>query len=254
MIQIIYRTPDTDPLDQSAPPATIGAAPHDEQGLGVLAWFHANVHAYSMAHAIDHEGYSVSEPMDDIDCREVAPILERVAERLGLAMSAEFVPFSLSRNAKPDATGKVWRSLNWRVSITGRHGRPIVTDYSQGEGYAPAATVNPKRWENARQKSLAVKIELEHGKWAQPSVNGTAHVTARPINPPAFGDVLQSLARDSDVIDAGSFESWAADFGYDTDSRAAEATYRACLDHAVALRSLIGQHALDELRLIAAFN
>ncbi|TIW00620.1 MAG: hypothetical protein E5V77_09360 [Mesorhizobium sp.] len=78
--------------------------------------------------------------------------------------------------------------------------------------------------------------------------------TRKPIPAPSIGDVLQSLARDSDVLDAGGFESWAADYGYDTDSRAAESIYRACLEIAMKLRAGLGESLLAEIRLAASFN
>jgi hypothetical protein len=70
---------------------------------------------------------------------------------------------------------------------------------------------------------------------------------AIPIQPNAL-DVLHSLAMDSDVLDAGGFESWASDLGYDTDSRKAEQTYRACLDLALKLRAALGDSGLSDLR------
>jgi len=44
---------------------------------------------------------------------------------------------------------------------------------------------------------------------------------------PTADDVVESLALDSFALSV-SFEEWCADYGYDTDSRSAEATYRAC--------------------------
>lgn len=54
-------------------------------------------------------------------------------------------------------------------------------------------------------------------------------------------DILDSLASDaSSYANARNFEDWAADFGYDTDSRAAEKTYIACGKIAVDLENLLG--------------
>jgi hypothetical protein len=50
------------------------------------------------------------------------------------------------------------------------------------------------------------------------------------------------------VLDSGSFEEWAADYGFDTDSRKAETTYRACLDIALKLRNGIGEDGLRKLQ------
>lgn len=68
-----------------------------------------------------------------------------------------------------------------------------------------------------------------------------------PILPDVL-DVIYSLVADSGVLDAGGFEDWAADYGYDPDSRSAESTYRACLDIALKMRGAIGEAGLESLR------
>ena len=61
---------------------------------------------------------------------------------------------------------------------------------------------------------------------------GNAHERdGMPLEPEA-ADVVHSLLLDASARDAGSFEAWADEFGYDTDSREAERTYRACLESA----------------------
>lgn len=52
----------------------------------------------------------------------------------------------------------------------------------------------------------------------------------RAVAPPA-ASVLYSLILDSSAV-GQSFESWCADYGYNSDSRKAEATYRACQENA----------------------
>ena len=57
---------------------------------------------------------------------------------------------------------------------------------------------------------------------------------------PTAADVLSCLASDASSIDnASSFEDWAADFGYDTDSRKAERTFKACERQAAKLRAFL---------------
>lgn len=48
---------------------------------------------------------------------------------------------------------------------------------------------------------------------------------------PHAADVLHSLILDSSAV-GQSFDSWCADLGYDSDSRKAEKTYRACQENA----------------------
>jgi len=63
---------------------------------------------------------------------------------------------------------------------------------------------------------------------------GKAHTSE-----PTTADVLACLCSDASAADA-SFESWAADMGYDTDSRKAESIYRACCAIAPRLRRFLG--------------
>lgn len=60
-------------------------------------------------------------------------------DALGLTVTAEFVPFSQSRNAANDPGNKPGeRSLNWRVTLN-RNGAPILTtDYQAGIAHAPS--------------------------------------------------------------------------------------------------------------------
>lgn len=221
---------------------TIGIT-RGNDAMGPLAWFHQNVNAYSMQHAIEHEGFS-SEQVETVDCRDVCGLIEAICSRAGVKMKAAFVPFSQSRHAKPRKGEKPWRSLNWRATIQHVARDVLETDYAQGEGHAPSH--NEK---NKHERQRRVSYELETGRRANQRLSG-----GKPIDPPRLGDVMQSLARDSDVIDYASFEDWAESLGYDSDSREAEKTYRACLDIATRLRAGLGAALIDELRIAAEYN
>lgn len=224
----------------------------ESEAMGGLAWFHANVHAYSSAHAIAHEGYSVeaAEP----DCSDVAALIEGIAERLGIAADFEFVPFSRSRNVAMESfTGEPWQSLNWRVTVKQRGRTILATNYGQGVGYCPA---DKRKWNYPAAKARAIALEIETGKVARAGVlsQGEPIATAAAIAPPRLGDVLQSLALDSRVLDEGTFEQWAESLGYSSDSRKAEAIWKACVEIATQLRGALGNAALAELQLAAEFN
>lgn len=63
-------------------------------------------------------------------------------------------------------------------------------------------------------------------------------------SPPTLDEVADSIRLDcSTALDLG-FEDWAAELGYDADSRKAEDIYRQCVIEANALRRLLG----DETR------
>lgn len=166
----------------------------------------------------------------------------RTMGELQIALTYEFVPFSQSRNAKPREDGKVWRSLNWRVTLK-RNGRDVLTcDYSAGEAHCPAYNLK-----DPYHRRTGVEFEIEHGKRAARVSDVLGTIGGKVIEPDAC-DVLHSLALDADVIDCAGFEDWASNFGYDTDSRKAEAVYRECLEQALKLRAALGEDGLRKLR------
>jgi hypothetical protein len=71
---------------------------------------------------------------------------------------------------------------------------------------------------------------------------------ANPGTPvaPRAADVLHSLILDSSAV-GQSFESWCDEFGYDADSRKAEATYRECQKNADKLARVLDRRAREEL-------
>ena len=197
-------------------------------------------------------------------------------ERLGLTVESAFVPFSRSRNAEPrHGAEKPWQSINWKVTIK-RNGRDVLTtDYSAGIANCPGYTREKApveyvakvyrksdgttRYATDRERLEQFKAELtaaecESGfpmrlnQWAREPGNHFERVPKSAPIMPNLADVIHSLVMDSSVLDHGTFESWAADYGYDTDSRSAESTYRDCLAIALQLRAAIGEAGLDDLR------
>lgn len=157
---------------------------------------------------------------------------------LGLTVESIFVPYNASRNFKPDAKTREM-SLNWQVTLLCK-GRPILTtDYSAGIGSCPSYDKynrNP-----TVHHARMIDEECRTGRRATGSFT-TKKVKLDPSN------VVYSLLSDSSVLDSSSFEEWARDLGYDTDSRKAEATYRACLEIALKLRNGIGEANLKILQ------
>ncbi len=63
---------------------------------------------------------------------------------------------------------------------------------------------------------------------------GSAHTVD-----PTAADVLDCLASDASGAEQ-SFEDWCSDYGYDTDSRKAEKTYKACVSIRERLMAFLG--------------
>jgi hypothetical protein len=73
---------------------------------------------------------------------------------------------------------------------------------------------------------------------------GSGHHGAEPTS----DELLDCLASDAASVDnARSFEDWAGDFGYDTDSRKALRTYKTCEKQAAKLKALLGDEAYEQL-------
>lgn len=166
-------------------------------------------------------------------------------DKHGISIKAEFVPFSKSRHAANDPGNRPYnRSLNWKVTLV-KDGRDILTtDYSAGCGHCPSYKQNA-RW--TLDYTQLIVFETEHGKTAH-RPNGFSFIKGgKPIMPKPL-DVIHSLMLDSDVLDYSGFEGWAAEFGYDEDSRKAESIYRECLEIALKVRNGIGETAMRELQ------
>ena len=157
----------------------------------------------------------------------------RALEALGLTLKSTFVPFSQSKHAKPAKGEKVWRSLNWEVTLSQVKRDLLTTEYAQGERHCPAYK-NPPKFHNGsvdtyKQKDLTSR-EIETGKraWYGPSTDWI-HSSKDPIPGPSLLEVCYSLAMDAQSGQE-SFADFCSNFGYEEDSRKAEATWRACAD------------------------
>lgn len=157
--------------------------------------------------------------------------------KAGVTYAAEFVPQSKSRNALEKEP-----SLNWRVTLTGAPVAPLTTDYMQGIGHVPNynALKGPK---NTLFNDEYLRSCAERGRYGNPD-----GITRMPLPVPHVADVVHSLVLDSDVINYGSFEEWASEFGYDSDSRKAERVYQDCMVIALKLRQILGDELIAKLR------
>lgn len=166
--------------------------------------------------------------------------IQAAIDTLGLTVRSEFVPFNVSRHSNSDTL-----SLNWRVTLVHNNRDVLTTDYSAGVGNCPSFRLHDKTLE---QREL-VKLECHHGAravWRSGLDRAEIKVPRELILPDVY-NVVASLVDDADAINYPKFEAWAEEHGYDTDSRAAEATYRACLEIGLALRAALGEAGLRAL-------
>jgi hypothetical protein len=120
----------------------------------------------------------------------------------------------------------------WSVTIT-RNGQAFQTPYTQGCHFR----------------------HNRHGHPIQPlALSGRVTVAAAAKNKqtipdkPTLADVMSSLVMDAQsVADGQTFEDFADEMGYDTDSREAERVYNGCRDEYFGLVRLCGVIDLDVL-------
>ena len=72
--------------------------------------------------------------------------------------------------------------------------------------------------------------------------------TKRALEVPSAYDVLSSIS--SDTYCETSFEGWCDEFGYDKDSRRAEAMHKRCMEFALQLRQFFTDAEIEDLREI----
>ncbi len=172
--------------------------------------------------------------MDKPDLKSIVPDLE---------FSAEFVPWSKSRNAKEKDP-----CLNWKVTFKTPRGS-LTTDYTAGCAHCPSYKGFDIRQCDVVSENVYDECEKGFPMWRGRSESsmGVTQFKKKPILPNE-ADVMYSLLLDSDVLDCPSFEDWAESIGYDTDSRKAEKIYNDCLKIALKLRIMLGDEKLAALR------
>lgn len=170
--------------------------------------------------------------------------LQMVINKLKLEYRAEFVP-----TPQPAETVQ-HPQLNWRIHLKrGRKGMSV--DYHEGCAHVIGYQSIPLRtsWEK-RQHEKAIREACETGKYVKNLknfINENIFISHLPQPAPDLLDVLYCLVQDASVIDCGSFEEWASDYGYDADSRSVRRTYRLCLEQSLQLRNLLGNATLELL-------
>jgi len=174
--------------------------------------------------------------------------ITQTLNNMGLTMTAEFVPFSQSRNAKKNPQVNDL-SINWSITIN-RGNRSLTTDYMQGIGHLP---------EEIKQKSFnritiaeyeTIQFACETSKigfFSDVSKKIIIKPNNKKLNPPTLEDVLYCLLLDSEVLNYDSFESWANEFGYNVDSIKDQKVYNECMKIALKFKSMFTDIEITKL-------
>lgn len=152
------------------------------------------------------------------------------------------------RREKPE--DKPWAHFRWACEAERKGKIAHFDDYKTGVGHAVFQDLRPPMSEG-----FTVKERAKNGTFHLFTLPGTRAAAARYLkpSPPDAADILGSYARDFiDAHDAGCFEEWASNYGYDTDSRSAEERYQACLNSRKPLLALgLAHHQIAKLAELA---
>jgi hypothetical protein len=187
---------------------------------------------------------------------------EQLKNEFKLVVKAEFVPWSKSRSFDEKIGRDVSKkNLNWRVTLQKHNDDArfeqnrvidiITTEYSAGIGHAPSYNAKNMGVRFSMMHAECLEKEIETGKFYASSQTDKTLI-GKPgkwcaiLPDPA--DVVYSLVQDGSAIDSPTYEDWAADMGFDADSRKGEAIYRQCLEIGLKLRAGLGEENLAKLR------
>lgn len=182
--------------------------------------------------------------------------MSQFIESCGLSMSAVSIPSRTdTHNETPE--DEKWRegASHWRVTLTNQAGKAYSVEYSMGSAHRVW-----KKGAGLHVRTYSGYIDCERRevkdgerltqKYMNPKTIHLAEMVrelSEPV-PPTTEDVLESLRLDVMGADnADTFEDWAAECGYSTDSRRAESVYVACCDAAKRLRGLLGRANYETL-------
>lgn len=184
---------------------------------------------------------------------------ETFAARLDLTLEAKNVPFRFPTRKADSQWDK--SAIHFAVTVYGapeaRTGtRPVIWQgcYSVGAGHPVMWAQREARKAKNRLGSLsgyrALVSKLSQSPRQEPVNHAEARAAIearyRELAPLQIADILESLQCDVSGIEDSTFEDWAGDYGYDTDSRSALETYEACRETARAMRAGLGREAFRE--------
>lgn len=163
--------------------------------------------------------------------------------------------FNLSLKVLSGPEGKLkdgWQCIEYRVALLLGERDVYEFEYYMGIGAVdlkktPVEALIPREhvvmlrsWRRHPQANFKGKLE---------QAQAAAWLAKKQGILPEVDDVVHSLLLDgSAFFDAESFESWAENFGVDTDSRKAEKLYQGCFEMGRTLTAHLGQDTIVAMR------
>lgn len=153
-------------------------------------------------------------------------------------------------------SGAAWPHIAYTVTIL-RNGREVWSGpYKLGVGHVkpgkPRVTMYGPTPFTVEEESLLTTWQYKpHAQFLSKELwsSVAAKLAVAQKVAPKLADVVHSLISDgSAYFDGQSFEEWAGDLGYDSDSRKAEETFRTCDAIGRKLQCALGRELVEKLR------
>ena len=187
-----------------------------------------------------------------------SPTLPQVAESLGITIQSSSPMPGVEKATTKES--KDWPHIAYQVTLSHK-GREVWSGpYRLGVGHVkyPKKGAFAKIHMTERESSVLKTLqESPNAVWKDASsyeihASLAAKLAKAQQVTPKLADVLHSLLSDgSPHFDSCSFEEWASEYGYDTDSRKAESIYRECLETGRKLARAFSPSDLEALRQAA---
>lgn len=153
---------------------------------------------------------------------------------------------------------KQWPHLAYNIRLLYKGREVISTPYKLGVGHVKV----PKRWEDQppglttdEQCAFNTLRNNPHAQLKDKKLHASFAAKLAYVQKvfPKLEDVMHSLCMDGEAFfNAQTFEQWAADCGYDVDSRAAEQIFNACDAIGRKLARKIPSAVLEQVREVTS--
>lgn len=169
---------------------------------------------------------------------------------LGFSLEASKPAGGVDENNQSD-----WPHISYSIRLLFK-GKPVLsTEYKLGVGHVRIKKARPdgimQPWTERERTLLYTWQSHPHTSFQDKQLQAdvAAKLAIQQKVAPQLDDVLRSLLMDGEAFfNAQSFEGWADDFGYDKDSRKAEAIYRECDNTGRKLAAAIPADVLAKAR------
>jgi len=155
----------------------------------------------------------------------------------------------IETGSNPNMSDMMERSAHFMCVIS-KGNQSMITNFSVGSGivdqfYFDQLPAQAKKDQNLQRMTVHIKNCLDDAR-----KNGVRRGTFGPYRPkfePSIVDILDCLASDASCTDQSTFEDFASDLGYDSDSRKALATFETIERQSKELRLMLGREAFETL-------